>query len=102
MPPELAIDCSQSVSRAPWNTNGFIPCPCGRSKIWYNGKILTTRQLLAITGWPRVNLPNTISPCLQRVLVGNILSAPVAGGLFLSMLAAVPIGDLDVRIPRQS
>ena len=102
VPPELAIDCSQSVSRTPWNTNGFIPCPCGRSKIWYKGKILTARQIFAITGWPRVNLPNAISPCLQRTLVGNILSAPVAGGLFLSMLAAVPIGDLDVRIPRQS
>ena len=100
VPKNLVVDVSQTVSRMPWTINGLLPSPTTNSKIWYDGKVLSPKLLAEMLGWPRESLKawHLVPETNAKVLIGNIISTPVIGGIFLAMLSAAPLGSVDARI----
>ena len=100
VPPMMTIDLSQSVNRLPWQTDGRMPSPTCCAKIFFQRKVLNFSEMMLALGWPRggFRTPAGLTDSQAKSLVGNIISPPVAGGIFLSLLAAISIGTVDCRI----
>ena len=98
-PTSLCIDVSQSVGRKPWRVDGKMTSPGTKAKIIFNGSLLDIKTGMGLLGWPlhTLRVPDKLSPTQLRKLTGNMISPPVIGGIFLSMLAAIPIGGVSLN-----
>lgn len=97
-PQDIVVDVSQAVVRLPWK-EGRFPSPTTVTKLVLNGNVVQAKVLFRVMGWPRRRL--CLPPCLTEsqllTLVGNMISTPVIGGVFLALFAAVQVGPIDIR-----
>ena len=98
-PEKMAIDISQSLNRQRLRI-GWTNTPTTKTDIVYGMQKLTLRQLFRIQGWPgRVTFP-ALSPDRQmRSLIGNMISTPTFGKLFMTMMATLKFDELTTWVP---
>ena len=98
-PDKMAIDISQSMQRQRIH-EGWMSTPTTKTDIVYGFQRLSLRQIFRIQGWPgRVTFP-PLSPDRQvRSLVGNMISTPTFGKLFMAMMASLKFDPYTTWVP---
>lgn len=89
VPEELIVDVSQKPTWEPWTASGKLKSPTTNSKLVYKGRFVPTSVLFSCLGWPDgvAQVPDDITDRQARILLGNIISPPVIGGIFTAILA---------------
>ena len=98
VPPELAVDVSQTLVRCPWRVGTFTS-PSSSTKLVYQNKVVGVKSMFCLLGWPmsRLTLPPSLSENHFKTLVGNIISTPMMGGVLAAVFGSIQVGPLDLR-----